>query len=167
MTTPVLETWPFLSKLVDYTLMFVFGTAVASYAFMRRVKKDAREDKVADAGAEAEISVLEQLRNQLNYERDHSAELGKTIDRLADERNEAVQMAGKLEGEVTALTQQVEHLSEQVSELQRENEELRLLAQDSNENVKALKLTIEQLLKTLGVRPCVTLPECPKKDWKP
>lgn len=163
MPPPTPENWPLLSKLFENAVWVMLGGGTTGYLFLQRAKRDRRANAVADAEAEAEMSVIGQLRNQLELERSHSAELGKTVDRLAAERNEAVRVAGKLQGEVVALSQQVEHLSEQVAELQRENEELRVLAQDSNESVKALKLAIDTLLTNLSVRPCATSPVCPKE----
>lgn len=158
---------PFLSKLADNTLAFVFGIGGASYLFHRRFKNDSRNDKVADANAAAEVSIIEKLQTQIDAERDHSTELGKTIDRLAEERNAAVETAGMLKGKVESLQQQVGHLSDQVNDLQLENAELHRLIIDSSENVRALELAIQTLLRNLNIHPCAMEPECPKKGWKP
>lgn len=157
----------FWATLANYIASAIFVGGGVIYFASRRYSNDRRTDKLADATVNAEVGAIERLQMQLDSEREHTADLGKTIDRLSAERNQAVEAAGMLKGKVEALQNQVEHLSAQVEELQRENEELHALVVDSAENVKALELAIRTLLSNLSIRECAMLPECPKKDWKP
>jgi predicted RNase H-like nuclease (RuvC/YqgF family) len=103
----------------------IAGLGVGGYTIHRVFKRDANSDQIDDKGQRLIDSLSRQIdleRNahaaQLKYERDNSARLGLTIDRLSEERNEAVKTVGRLEGQVQALQASVEHLQAEVRKLE-------------------------------------------------
>lgn len=160
-----MEHWPFLSKLADYTLAFIFGSTVAGYVFFRKVQKDGRAGKIAEVETEAESALIKTLRTQIDVDQRRICDLISANERLAGERNSEVERASLLQGKVEALELRISHLSDQVNELQRENSELHELIVKQHLTIQKLDDHVGMLLKRLEVRPCIMLDECPKKDW--
>lgn len=104
------------------------GAGAGGYALFRMYKRDKNSDTIDTKSQRLIDNLCAQLdsereshSSQLRYERETNAILGQKIDALAKERNEAVQNVGKLEGQVTALQQQVTHLRTEVEKLERGN----------------------------------------------
>jgi chromosome segregation ATPase len=78
--------------------------------FLRKEGVDAAKDS-------ANIDTIAQLRQSLADERSARKEAELRADKFADERNEAIQKIGELNGKITALEQQVLSLKEVVESL--------------------------------------------------
>ena len=110
------------------------GVAIsgAIYAALRKIKTDDTADKV-DIKTQA---LLDNINAQLESERAENKALRDAVERVATERNEAVQTVGKMEGHVTALEREVASLSAQVQSLKDEN---KLLTAEIHEMRKQLQ----------------------------
>lgn len=116
---------------ISNLLSAVGGIGAGGYVIHRRLKSDKNSDAIDSKGQQLYDSLAAQLgserishREQLSYERETNMKLGETIDRLAKERNEAVQNVGRLEGQVTALQGQVTRLQSEVEKLESTNKSL-------------------------------------------
>jgi septal ring factor EnvC (AmiA/AmiB activator) len=87
-------------------LSVVFGMR----RFLRKEGVDAASDK-------ARIDTIEQLRQSLADERAARKLSDERADKFAEERNDAIQKIGELNGKITALEQQVASLKEVVERL--------------------------------------------------
>lgn len=97
------------------------GSAGAGiYGIYRLLKRDSRSDNLD----EKSNGIIQNLERQLDCERTANAYLHEAIDRIAKERNDAVQNVGRLEGHVQALESQVSHLRDEVGLLRTANSNL-------------------------------------------
>lgn len=96
------------------------GIGAGGYAVWRRLKSD----NLTDSTDQKSQRLIDNLERQLQREIETKEGLGKVIDRLAAERNEAVQKLGKLEGVVHALEKEVQHMTEELHSLEKENAQL-------------------------------------------
>lgn len=83
------------------------------------MKRFLRKEGVDAAKDSANIDTIAQLRQSLADERTARKEAELRADKFADERNEAIQKIGELNGKVTALEEQVKSLKEVVENLRR------------------------------------------------
>ena len=141
----------------------VGAVLVAAYGALRKIKGDVRVDKIDDA--------TQKLIDNLTKQRDKDM---VTIERLAGERNGAMERVGSLEatlkyqtqelermsGEVTKLEEEVRELYTQIIHytgeidalrtenkvLQEQNEELRAAAQRNSDRMELLHKTVERLI---------------------
>lgn len=104
------------------------GIGVGGYTISRIYRRDKNSDSIDDKSQKLIDNLSRQLdleraghAEQIRYERDNNTLMGNTIDRLAKERNDAVQNVGKLEGQVHALQSSVEHLQREVEKLELAN----------------------------------------------
>lgn len=81
------------------------------------MKRFLRKEGVDAAKDSANIDTIAQLRQSLTDERAARKEAELRADKFADERNEAIQKIGELNGKITALEQQVLSLKEVVESL--------------------------------------------------
>lgn len=105
------------------------GLSVGGYTISRIYRRDSNIDKIDDKSQKLIDNLSRQIdleresyTGQIKYERDTNMRLGETIDRLSAERNEAIQNVGRLEGQITALSQAVEHLRSEVERLTAANQ---------------------------------------------
>lgn len=98
----------------------VAAIAAAIYGIKRRLSADTSADKL-DGKAEQLITKLE---TQLQRERDHSQHLGEVIERVATERNEAVQQVGRMEGTIQALERELNRVGCELVKLESRNTQL-------------------------------------------
>jgi chromosome segregation ATPase len=78
-----------------------------------------RKEGVDAASDSAKIDTIAQLRQSLADERAARKESDLRADKFADERNDAIQKIGELNGKITALEQQVASLQVVVERLSR------------------------------------------------
>lgn len=86
---------------------------VAGYNALRKIKGDVRVDKIDDA--------TQKLIDNLTEQRDKDM---STIERLAGERNGAMERVGSLEATIKYQTQELERMSGEVTKLEEEVREL-------------------------------------------
>jgi chromosome segregation ATPase len=110
------------------------GLGVGGYAVHRKLRADGKSDTL-DAKAQL---IIERLETQLGTERTTNQHLGDVIDRIAKERNEAVQQVGRLEGTVQALQGEVERMRAEVVKLEKKNTAL-------TEEINAMGGTVRDL----------------------
>lgn len=92
------------------------GFGAGGYGVYRRLRSDSNSDFI-DRKSQA---LINNLSEQLVHERDNSRKLGEVIDRLAKERNEAVQALGALEAQIEALKREVMRQEELNTQLKQE-----------------------------------------------
>ena len=91
----------------------VGAVLVAAYGALRKIKGDVRVDKIDDA--------TQKLIDNLTKQRDKDM---VTIERLAGERNGAMERVGSLEATLKYQTQELERMSGEVTKLEEEVREL-------------------------------------------
>jgi len=91
----------------------VGAVLVAAYGALRKIKGDVRVDKIDDA--------TQKLIDNLTKQRDKDM---ATIERLAGERNGAMERVGSLEATLKYQTQELERMSGEVTKLEEEVREL-------------------------------------------
>ena len=91
----------------------VGAVLVAAYGALRKIKGDVRVDKIDDA--------TQKLIDNLTKQRDKDM---ATIERLAGERNGAMERVGSLEATIKYQTQELERMSGEVTKLEEEVREL-------------------------------------------
>lgn len=111
----------------------------ALYRLSRVVKADRTSDQLDAKGRDA-IDRWQGIAERAE-ERADRAQL--TIERVAKERNDAVQLVGKLEA-------QVGHLTEEVEELRQENGRLMATLQDQSEMLRGMKQVNDHILAQLS-----------------
>ena len=112
----------------------IAGLGVGGYGVHRKLRADGKSDTL-DAKAQA---IIERLENQLETERKNGVHLSDAIDRVAKERNEAVQQVGRLEGTVHALQGEVERMRAEVLKLEHKNQAM-------SEEITGLSRTVTDL----------------------
>ncbi len=118
------------------------GLGVGAYAVARKLKADKNSDTL-DAKSQG---IITRLESQLETERKNNAHFGEVIDRLAKERNEAVQKVGRLEGAVQALQGEIKRLEQKNASLTQEITSL-------HEEVRMLSGNIATLIEQFTARP--------------
>lgn len=113
------------------------GGLVALYAAWRKIRGDQQHDRVADSTHMHSNALIEYYKREAQEHAALAEQRLVTIERVSQERNEAVQQLG-------ALKATVEHLSEQVEALQAENRELKSM-------VAAMTAVNNQILAKLQV----------------
>lgn len=111
------------------------GGLVALYAAWRKIKGDRQADRVADSTHMHSSALIDYYKREAQEHAALAEQRLVTIERVSNERNEAVQQLG-------ALKATVEHLSEQVEALQTENRELKAM-------VTAMTAINDQILNKL------------------
>lgn len=96
------------------------GGLAALYVAWRKIKGDQQHDRVADSTHMHSSALIDYYKREAQEHAALAEQRLVTIERVSQERNEAVQQLG-------ALKATVEHLSEQVESLQVENRELKLM----------------------------------------
>ena len=91
----------------------VGAVLVSAYGALRKIKGDVRVDKIDDA--------TQKLIDNLTKQRDKDM---VTIERLAGERNGAMERVGSLEATIKYQTQELERMSGEVTKLEEEVREL-------------------------------------------
>lgn len=119
------------------------GLGIGGYAVWRKVGADLKGDKLD----EKHVQIITSLEQQLSSERELNKHQREVIDRVAKERNEAVQKVGRLEGSIQALESQIAHLQNQVTHLEADNKRLMQRVGDMSDK---FALVSEQLAKLLG-----------------
>lgn len=117
------------------TLLLLGGIGMKLYDFWRRTKTDQHQDRVVESNHMDSKALIEYYKREAQ---DHAALAEQrlvAIERVSNERNEAVQQLG-------ALKATVEHLSAQVEALQAENRELKSM-------VQSMAVTNKQILERL------------------
>lgn len=93
------------------------GTGLGGYAVHRTLKRDRKVDNVDGATK----SLIDALTEQLKEERKHSTALGKVIDQLSAERNDAVRTMGEMSGQMSAMTSEIGRLKDEIVKQERLN----------------------------------------------
>lgn len=91
----------------------VCAVLVAAYGALRKIKGDVRVDKIDDA--------TQKLIDNLTKQRDKDM---AAIERLAGERNSAMERVGRLEATIMHQTSELERMSGEVTKLEEEVREL-------------------------------------------
>lgn len=117
------------------TLILIGGAGMKLYDFWRRTKTDTQHDRITDTLHRDHQALLEYYKREAQEHAAAAEQRLVTIERVSNERNEAVQQLG-------ALKATVEHLSEQVEALQAENRELKAM-------VQSMAMTNKQILEKL------------------
>lgn len=118
------------------------GLGLGGYAVHRKLMADGKTDNL-DAKARV---IIDRLESQLETERKNGSHLGDVIDRIAKERNDAVQQVGRLEGTVHALQGEVERMRAEVVKLEKKNSALTDEIQTMSGTVQALSGQIQTML---------------------
>lgn len=84
---------------------------IGLYYIFRMLRKDSNSDQL-DGKAKAIIDAQER---QLTSEREANAWLHKEKERVSQERNDAIQKMGRMEGEIHSLTKEVSRLREELT----------------------------------------------------
>lgn len=122
------------------------GLGVGGYTVHRTLKRDQTSDKL-DEKAQA---IITRLESQLDAERKNNAHMGETIDRLAGERNSAVQQVGRLEGTVHALEGEVSRLRSEIQSLEQKNSELTQEISKLHGEITGLAESVRELIAQKG-----------------
>ena len=117
------------------TLILIGGAGMKLYDFWRRTKTDQQQDRVVESNHMDSKALIEYYKREAQEHAALAEQRLVTIERVSNERNEAVQQLG-------ALKATVEHLSEQVEALQAENRELKAM-------VQSMAVTNKQILERL------------------
>ncbi len=138
---------PNLSNITPAQISVSIGTGLAAiYAIARKLKFD----RSSDTKDEKTLLILENLNTQLESERQENTELRLFIEKIAVERNQAVQTIGSLKGHITGLEQQVELLKEHVKMLESENRkmmlEVRLMRKENQDAKKEIQDLMKQII---------------------
>lgn len=118
----------------------IVGIGSGGYVVARKLKADRNSDAL-DAKAQV---IIERLETQLGTERLNNSHLGEVIDRVAKERNDAVQQVGRLQGTVEALSGEVERMRGEVIKLEKKNVAL-------TEEITSLNGTVRNLSDQIHV----------------
>lgn len=127
---------------VQSLLAALGGLGLGGYTVHRKLKADRTSDTL-DAKSQA---IIERLEEQLANERKNNLQMGEVIDRVAKERNDAVQQVGRLEGTVHALQGEVERMRNEVVRLEKKNAELTHQITGLNETVRNMSDRINVML---------------------
>lgn len=117
------------------TLVLLGGVGMKLYDFWRRTKTDKQADNLAESTHMHSSALIEYYKREAQEHAALAEQRLVTIERVSNERNEAVQQLG-------ALKATVDHLSEQVETLQAENRELKAM-------VQSMAVTNKQILQML------------------
>lgn len=112
------------------------GGLVALYAAWRKIKGDRQSDAIADSTHMHSSALIDYYKREAQEHAALAEQRLVTIERVSNERNEAVQQLG-------ALKATVDHLSEQVETLQAENRELKAMVQSMAEVNKQILARLE------------------------
>lgn len=132
-----------LPEWLNMLLTGIGGLGLGGYAVHRKLKADKASD-VLDGKAQV---IIERLETQLDSRIKENNHLGEVIDRVARERNEAVQQVGRLEGTVQALQGEVERMRAEVVKLERKNVALTTQITSLNDTVRNLTDRINVMLR--------------------
>lgn len=116
----------------------ISGIGLGGYAIHRRLKNDNNNDSI-DSKTQL---LIDQLQEQLKLERDHTSRLGNVIDRLSEERNNAVRVMGELNGQIISMTNEIRLLTGEVNRQEEVNIKL-------NESVRELRDQIMDMTKKI------------------
>lgn len=141
-----------IQQLLQVLVTGLAGIGLGGYGVHRKLKADRNSDTL-DSKASA---MIERLEEQLDSERKHNAHLAEAIDRVARERNDAVQQVGRLEGTVHALQSEVERMSTEVIKLEKKNKTLSEEITNLSGTVRNLSDQIHVLLARLQPGPVTT-----------
>lgn len=131
-----------LPQWLNMLLTGIGGLGVGGYAVSRKLKADKNSDTL-DGKAQV---IIERLETQLDARIKENNHLGEVIDRVARQRNEAVQQVGRLEGTVHALQGEVERMRGEVVKLERKNVALTEKIGSLNDTVLNLSTQISVML---------------------
>lgn len=131
-----------LPQWLNMLLTGIGGLGVGGYAVSRKLKADKNSDTL-DGKAQV---IIERLETQLDARIKENNHLGEVIDRVARERNEAVQQVGRLEGTVHALQGEVERMRAEVLKLEKKNIALTQQISNLNGTVRNLSEQIQVML---------------------
>lgn len=132
-----------LPEWLNMLLTGLGGLGVGGYAAARKLKQDRNTDKLDEKSR----LIIDRLETQLETERKNSNHLGEVIDRLAKERNDAVQQTGRLEATVTALQGEVQRMRAEVVNLEEKNTGLTREINSLSGTVRALSDQITVMLE--------------------
>ncbi|QNJ57343.1 chemotaxis protein [Pseudomonas phage Dolphis] len=138
--------WEGLPEWLKILFTGIGGLGAGGYAVHRTLKRDQTSDKL-DERAQA---IITRLESQLEAERRNNQILGQNIDRIAAERNSAVQQVGRLEGTVHALEGEVGRLRTEIQSLETKNSELTKQIAGLHGEVRSLVETMRQLMAQNG-----------------
>lgn len=95
----------------------VVGTLLSAAAGWRIYRSQSSNDAVTRANNEANVSAIETYKDLLETERAARKESDQRADRFAEERNEAWKEVYKMQGQIEALTRQVEAQNLEIARL--------------------------------------------------
>lgn len=98
----------------------LIGLGTVAYIWIRRLKADSVNDKVD----EKTQKFIDNLNHTIDQKTDENKHLSEAIERVAAERNEAVQEVGGLKVKVQHLEESVDSMTKEVERLQLENARL-------------------------------------------
>lgn len=114
------------------------GIATVGYLWFRRIKSDNASD-IVDSKSQ---KLIDNLNEQLSVKIAEISKLHEVVERVAVERNNAVQQVGKLEATVQLLGERVEEMKAEITRLELENKIM-------SENVSKLTMKVIELLDEL------------------
>ncbi|KQM79810.1 hypothetical protein [Xylophilus sp. Leaf220] len=97
------------------------GAIGGGFIFLRQYLSRGAADRADDAGRVSAINVYKEL---LEAERVARLTADKRADDFARERNEAITMLGKLQGQIEAMQRQLEHATTEIAGLENRVREL-------------------------------------------
>lgn len=97
------------------------GAIAGGFIFLRQYLSRGAADRADDAGRVSAINVYKEL---LEAERAARLTADKRADDFARERNEAITMLGKLQGQIEAMQRQLEHATSEIAGLENRVREL-------------------------------------------
>ncbi|KQM68768.1 hypothetical protein ASE76_13810 [Xylophilus sp. Leaf220] len=97
------------------------GAIGGGFIFLRQYLSRGAADRADDAGRVSAINVYKEL---LEAERAARLTADKRADDFARERNEAITMLGKLQGQIEAMQRQLEHATTEIAGLENRVREL-------------------------------------------
>lgn len=138
--------WEQLPEWLKILSTGIGGLGAGGYTVHRILKRDKTSDNL-DERAQA---IITRLESQLDAERRNNQVLTQNIDRIAAERNSAVQQVGRLEGTVHALEGEVGRLRTEIQNLEKKNSELTTEIAGLHREVRSLVESMRQLMAKDG-----------------
>lgn len=124
------------------TLVLLGGVGMKLYDFWRRTKTDKQADSLAESTHMHSAALIDYYKREAQEHAALSEQRLVTIERVSNERNEAVQQLGALQAKVEHLSELVIKLSNDLKEEQAENRELKAM-------VQSMAVTNKQILQML------------------
>lgn len=128
------------------------GIGGAAYLVIRKLKSDKTSDTIAENAVSLSEKVdartqtlIDNLQQEVQSKNDQNKHLSEVIERVASERNEAVQLVGELKATVGSLSERVMEMRNEMEKLEKENSNLASQVAQMTKDLKDLGLRMVDL----------------------